>query len=475
MTARILVVEDDAAQREQLVGFLVAARLGEPIEVCEASDAASARTVLDGGGIDVVVTDMRMPGGDGVELVAWGRTHHPLADFIVVTAYSSVETAVEAMRRGAHDFLTKPVDLDVLELRLRKLLEKRGLVREVGRLRERLDDRVASPGVVAESPGMQNVLRIVRKVASTAVTVLITGESGVGKEVVADLVHAWSPRSSGTFLRINCGVLSESLLESELFGHVRGAFTGADHDRLGLFQQADGGTLLLDEIGEISPAMQVRLLRVLQEREVRRVGGARPESVDVRIVAATNRDLEADVRAGRFRQDLLFRINAICVEIPPLRARLEDLAALLPLFLRRYGEQIGIPVPRLSREAHDALMAYPFPGNVRELQNVIERTVILAPGAAIEFTDLPDAVRLPTREPGDLPGPDEERSLPELVAAIEQRAIRRALVEHGGVRARAARALGLPERVLRYKLKSYGIDPTKLSGSRRDRRSPRAC
>ncbi len=470
MSASVLVVEDDVAQREQLVGFLRAARLGEDVNVSEVADAVAARFALADGGVDVVITDMRMPGGDGVDLVAWGRTNHPLVDFIVVTAYSSVETAVNAMRKGAHDFLTKPVDLDVLEHRLRNLLERRGLVREVSRLREQLDTESAAPGVVAASPGMQSVLRVVRKVAATDVTVLIGGESGAGKEVVADLVHAWSPRRSGPFLRVNCGALTESLLESELFGHVRGAFTGADRDRPGLFRQAHGGTLLLDEIGEISPATQVRLLRVLQEREVRRVGSALPEKVDVRVIAATNRDLEADVRDGRFRQDLLFRINTISVVVPPLRERRADLAALLPMFLRRYAEQIGVPVPRLSREAHDALMAYRFPGNVRELQNVIERTVILAPSDVVELADLPAAVRAPIERGDELPGPDTECTLPELIAAIERRAIRRALAEHGGVKARAARALGLPERVLRYKLKTYGINPTISSRTRRGRR-----
>jgi len=336
------------------------------------------------------------------------------------------------------------------------------LAREVQTLTERLEGRIDAAGVIAESPAMQRVLGVLRRVAPTDSTVLVTGESGTGKELVADLVHAWSPRRDGPFVRVNCGALPESLLASELFGHRRGAFTGADRDHKGLFVEADGGTLLLDEIGEVEPAMQVKLLRVLQEREVVPVGDTRPVPVDVRIVAATNRDLEAEVEAGRFRQDLLFRLDVITVEIPPLRERREDVAALLPVLLRRYAEETGQPPPRLSRAAHDLLLGYRFPGNVRELQNVLQRAVILARGPTIEPDDLPAVLRAPPAETDSLPVPDDGRTLPELIAQIEQKALLRALAEHGGVRARAARSLGIPERVLRYKLQRYGIDPSRL-------------
>ena len=462
----MLVVEDDAAQREQLAGFLHS--LG--VAVQEAPSVAAAQRVLDAGGVDIVVTDLRLGAETGVDLLRWARPRHPLVDFIVVTAHGSVETAVEAMRCGAHDFLTKPVDLDVLEQRLTKLLEKRRLEHEIRTLRERLGSRVDVPGVVAESPAMQQVLAMTRKVAPTDSTVLITGESGTGKEVVADLLHEWSPRRERPFLRVNCGALPETLLETELFGHLRGAFTGAERDRKGLFVEAEGGTVLLVEIGEISPVLQVKLLRVLQEREVVPVGGSRPQAVDVRILAATNRDLAAEVREGRFRQDLLFRVNVLTIHVPPLRDRPEDVAALIPLLLRRYAEETGLPPPRLSREAHDKLLAYPFPGNVRELQNVLHRAVILRSGESVGTADLPDVVRTPA---GAEMGPAslaDGGSLPALVEEIERRAISRALAAHGGVKARAARALGLPERVLRYKLGIYGIDPTKTSGSRQDRR-----
>ena len=471
--ATLLVVEDDSAQREQLVGFLGGARLPVRLDVRAAADVPEARAALDAGGVDVVVTDVRLPNGDGIELVRHGRERHPHVDFVVVTAHGSVETAVAAMREGAHDFLTKPIDLDVLEQRLARLFEKRSLAREVRTLRERKDDVPHAAGIVAESGPMRDVLRVVRRVAGTDGTVLVTGESGTGKELVAELVHAWSRRAHAPLLRVNCGALPESLLESELFGHVRGAFTGAHEDRLGLFREADGGTLFLDEIGEVSPAVQVRLLRVLQEKEVRPVGGARPVNVDVRVVAATNRDLAADVEEGRFRADLRYRLDALTVRVPPLRERPEDVTALVPVLLRRFAEELGVPPPRVGRDVHDALLAHRWPGNVRELQNVLQRAVVLCASDVLGLDDLPASVRDPRT--GDELDDDAAsllggRPLPEVVASIEQRAIRAALTEHGGVRARAARALGIPERVLRYKLKTYGIDPTKLSGSRQSRR-----
>jgi DNA-binding NtrC family response regulator len=390
--------------------------------------------------------------------VGRARPSHPLVDFLVVTAHGSVETAVEAMRKGAHDFLTKPIDLDVLEQRISRLLERRRLEREVHLLRERLRERVEVEGVIAESPGMRTVLETVRRVAPTDSTVLITGESGTGKELIGDLIHARSRRSAGPYLRINCAALPESLLESELFGHVKGAFTGADRDRDGLFLEADGGTILLDEIGEMPVATQVHLLRVIQEKEVVRLGESHPRPADVRILAATNRDLEAEVAEGRFREDLFFRINVITVRVPPLRERPEDLAALIPVLIDAHAKQAGIGRMTLSREAHDLLMGHPFPGNVRELQNALQRAVILADGNVIRSEDLPESVRAPRLPDDDVPAPGG-RTLPELVEEIERRAIRSALAANGGVRARAARDLGLAERVLRYKLKKYDITP----------------
>jgi DNA-binding NtrC family response regulator len=367
------------------------------------------------------------------------------------------------MREGAYDFLTKPIDLDLLELRLRRLLERRRLTREVRELRGRLHDRLDVEGLVAESPAMQEILGIVRRVAPTDSTIMITGESGTGKERIAELVHVQSLRRDGPFVCVNCAALPETLLETELFGHVKGAFTGAYQDRKGRFEEADDGTLMLDEVGELTLPTQAKLLRVLQEREIVRLGDNEPRPVNVRIVAATNRDLEAEVEAGRFRHDLYYRIQGISVHLPPLRERREDLVALIPTLIGRFCAEAGMAVRGMSREAHDRLLQHSFPGNVRELMNVLQRAVIMASGEQIREQDLPESVR---RRQGRA---DSEvalsgRPLPEIVEEIERRAIHRALEETGGVKARAARALGLPERVLRYKLKKYGIETTKSSG-----------
>lgn len=488
MTARdrILVVEDDPDQLEQLAGFL----RGLDVDVETASTVDAARAALDGPpadaagrddtawrAFDIVVTDLRLPGGSGLDLLRWARTRHPQTDFLVMTAFATVDVAVEAMRIGAHDFLTKPLRLDVLEQRLRRLLERRLLDREVRGLRERLAGSGPPPDVVAESPSMRRVFELARRVAPTDSTVLVTGETGVGKEVVAQWIHDGSSRRDGPFVRVNCAALPESLLESELFGHVRGAFTGAERDRKGLFAEADGGSLLLDEIGEVPPSVQVRLLRVLQEREVVPVGETRPRKVDVRILAATNRDLEAECAAGRFRRDLLYRLAVITIAIPPLRERPEDVEALLPRLLVRCAREAGVALPRLSPEAHALLSAHPWPGNVRELINAVQRGVVMATHGVVRPEDLPQAVqeapaargRAPDAEPGGL---GAGRSLPDAVEALERRAIADALAAHDGVRTRAARALGIQERVLRYKLQLYGIDPTKTSNPRRERRDP---
>ena len=471
---RLLVVEDDPEQRAQLAGFL--GTIG--VEVRVAATAEEARVALDAGGVDVVLTDLRLPGDGGMELLRWARTRHPGTDFLVMTAYATVDVAVEAMRIGAHDFLTKPLHLDVLEQRLRRVLERRLLDREVRGLRERLAGSGPPPEVVAESPGMRRVLELARRVAPADSTVLVTGETGTGKEIVSQLLHEGSPRRDGPYVRINCAALPESLLESELFGHVRGSFTGADRDRKGLFVEADGGTLLLDEIGEISPSVQVRLLRVLEVREVVPVGETRPRKVDVRIVAATNRDLEAECDAGRFRRDLFYRLAVLTIAIPPLRERREDLEALIPRFLARCAREAGVPVPRIDDEAYASLLAHRWPGNVRELLNALQRAVVLASGGVVRAEDLPSALRPPPAvavvAPSAVPPPAAlaaGRTLPDAVADLERAAILDALAEHGGVRTRAARALGIPERVLRYKLSLYGIDPTKTSNPRQDRRA----
>ncbi|MHC4860398.1 MAG: sigma-54-dependent transcriptional regulator, partial [Planctomycetota bacterium] len=333
--AVVLVVEDDPSQREQLAAFLESLS----VTVLEAGDVPQAREALTEASVDVVVTDLRLPGESGLDLLRGCRAENPLVDFIMVTAHGSVETAVEAMREGAYDFLTKPVDLDVLELRIRRLLERRRLAREVRELRDRIRDRIDVEGLVAESGSMQEVLAVVRRVAPTDSTVLLTGESGTGKERIAELVHGQSPRRNGPFVRVNCAALPETLLETELFGHRRGAFTGAHQDRRGRFDEADGGTLLLDEIGELGLSTQAKLLRALQEREIVRLGDNQPRPVDVRILAATNRDLDEEIRAGRFREDLYYRIQVITIRVPPLRERPQDVVAMIPVFLDRFSQE----------------------------------------------------------------------------------------------------------------------------------------
>jgi DNA-binding NtrC family response regulator len=456
----ILVVEDDETQRRLLALFLES--LGR--RVLQAPDVSRARVLLRTESVDVVITDLLLPGESGLDLLRLIREENPLVDVILVTAHGSVETAVQALKDGAYDFLTKPVDLTELQVRLARLDERRRLTHEVQNLRRRLEARIEIEGLVAESPAMQQILCVVRRVAPTESTVLLTGESGTGKERIAELLHEESPRRDRPFLRVNCAALPEGLLETELFGHRRGAFTGAVADRAGRFEEAHGGTLLLDEIGEISLATQAKLLRVLEEREIVRLGENDPRRVDVRIVAATNRDLEEEVRAGRFREDLYYRLHVINLRLPPLRERREDLMALVPLFLERFAARLKTGPRELSREAFDRLLAHPFPGNIRELANVLQRAVILANGPQIRAEDLGEGFC-----GGTLPDPEDAllagRSLPELMEEIERRAIRQAMQQHGNVKVRAAKALGIQERALRYKLTKHGFDSTKPSNS----------
>ena len=450
--AVVLVVEDDPGQREQLAGFLDS--IG--VETRVAADAASARAVLGTESVDVVVTDLRLPGESGLELLAAARRANPLVDFIVVTAYGSVGNAVEAMRSGAHDFLEKPVDLDVLELGSGGSSSGAASPGKCANSASGCASGSKSRTSSRNSEGMQEVLSVVRRVAPTDSTILLTGESGTGKERIAELIHGESRRRDRPFIRVNCAAMPETLLETECFGHVRGAFTGAHQDRIGRFEEANGGTLLLDEIGDLSAATQAKLLRALQEREIVRVGENRARRVDVRIIAATNKNLTEEKQAGRFREDLLYRIEVIAIRIPPLRERRPDTVELIQRLLARYSREVGRGPRRISREAHDLLIAYPWPGNVRELQNVLQRAVILAPGEQIRMEDLPEQVRHPP-EPEDRAEPLGERTLPEMVEELERRALARALAAEGGVKARAARRLGLPERVLRYKMAKYGL------------------
>ncbi len=440
----LLVVDDEPTQRRMLAEYL--AEAGHPVR--EVPSGEEALRLLAARPADLVLTDLQLPGIDGVEMLRRARAAGSEADFLVMTAFGTIENAVEAMRAGAYDYLTKPLRLDDLDQAMLRIAEKRALVDENRTLRRRLHEEEDDFAGLGEA--MRAVCDMVDRVAPFESTVLIRGESGSGKELVADRLHRKSRRAEGPFLKINCAALAETLLEAELFGHEKGAFTGAETSRRGLFEAAGGGTLLLDEIGDISPGLQVRLLRVLQEREVLRVGARKAIPVDVRILAATHRDLEARAAEGKFREDLLYRLRVIEISVPPLRERPEDIPVLADRLLRRLAARNGLPPRPLSHPALAVLTAYPFPGNVRELENLLERALILSKGQQIDRIDLPKGA--------DSQAQGGARTLDEAVEALERAWIQRAMVECGGVRARAARQIGLPERVLRYKLRKYGLD-----------------
>ena len=447
--ARILVVDDEANARTALAELLK--QEGYAAEM--ASDGFKAVAKLAEFEPDLVLTDLKMPGMDGVELLRKVKERDPETPVVVMTAFGAVETAVAAMREGAAHYLTKPLNTDELFLLPERALGHKRLRREAAERRGPLRQRYGFDNIVGSSPEMQRVFKSVSQIAPSRATVLITGESGTGKELVAAAIHHHSPRASGPFVRLHCAALAETLLESELFGHERGAYTGADRRREGRFEQADGGTLFLDEIGEIPPSTQVKLLRVLQEREFERVGGNQTLRVDVRVIAATNRDLKEMVAAGKFREDLYYRLNVINLHLPSLRERPSDIPALAAAFLKRYAEENGKAVTKISDAALLQLANYGWPGNVRELENVIERAVVLAEGDTIEPSHLPPELSVTTRRTGLLaiPGATMEE--------LERYAILQTLEAVGGSTAKAAEMLGISVRKIQYKLQEYGAAP----------------
>ncbi len=450
--ARILVVDDEASLRDSLTRALE--REGHRVEACATLAAARAR--LATGLPDALVTDIRLPDGSGVELVAEARATSSALRILAITAYGSVDVAVEVMRRGADDFLEKPFRAEALRTRLERLLEPvrlRGQVERLARenqaLREELQAPAEADALVGVSPALERVRALIERVAPSSASVLVRGETGTGKELVARRIHARSPRAAGAFVTLNCGALPEGLIESELFGHEKGAFTGADRRRLGRFELADGGTLLLDEIGDLAQGLQVKLLRALQERCFERVGGSVTVPVDVRIVAATHRDLEADVRAGRFREDLYYRLDVVRVDVPALRERPEDIEPLCELFLARYGRRPDGSRLGLRPDTLAVLRARPWPGNVRQLENVIHRATVLCDGDAVGPEDVAD-------EGGAGPAP-ASRDLRSTLLRVERELIERALREHAGNLSAAGRALGVERNLLRYKLRKHGL------------------
>jgi len=446
--AAILVVDDESSARTTLA--LLLKKRGH--RVTDADGVRAAVKALAEEAFEVIVTDLRMPDGDGLDVLRAAKAHCPEADVILLTAFAGWESAKEAIQLGAFDYFEKGREPDELLHRIDKALAEKALQRENANLRAQVRDRYGLPGMIAGSAPMVQVLELVRRVAPTGATVLIHGESGTGKEVIAKAIHHASDRARGPFVAVNCGALPEPLLESEIFGHVKGAFTGASANKKGLFEEAAGGTLLLDEIGEMTPTLQVKLLRALQSGEVRPVGSTQAITVDVRIVAATNRDLEHMIREGEFREDLFYRLNVIPVELPPLRERREDIPRLAEHFLGRFAQRQGRAL-RLSPAAMERLLRYPWPGNVRELENVMERTAILAQVETIEPDDLPPHVTA-----GLALGPAPNLGGQQTLADAERIQIIQTLERCGRNQSRAAEALGIGRTTLWRKLRQYGLD-----------------
>ena len=447
--SRILLVDDEANARSALAELL----REEGYVVETAADGFKALPKIEEFDPDAILTDLKMPGLDGLGLMRKALEQDAERAVIMMTAFGAVATAVEAMRAGAADYLTKPINFDELLIVLGRAIERRRLRKETERLRQRLSVRHQLPNLIGTSPAMAAVFETVLQVAPSRASVLISGESGTGKELIASALHEHSPRAGQPFVKLHCAALSETLLESELFGHERGAFTGAVARRDGRFQQADHGTLFLDEIGEISPTVQVKLLRFLQEHEFERVGGNQTIKVDVRVVAATNRNLRERVKQGLFREDLYYRLNVVSLEMPPLRQRPSDIGALAHHFLSRYAAENGKALTGFADGAMEKLLRYPWPGNVRELENAIERAVIICRGETIHPEDLMvaaiDAAAEKQTPSGYPPVPGSS------LAELERFAILKTLEHAGGSTSRAASILGISPRKIQYKLQSY--------------------
>jgi two-component system, NtrC family, response regulator HydG len=451
--SKILVVDDDAAHRLMLNTVLA----DDGYEITEAGDGAAAVGAVENQFYDLILMDLKMAHMDGLEALRRIKALSPGIPVIIMTAYASVGTAVNALKSGASDYLTKPVDIDELKILIDKTLHHRRLEQENLYLKERLADRFDLSAIIGRSPAMAQLFETVALVAPSDATVLIQGESGTGKELVANAIHQNSPRSAGPFIKLNCAALPETLLESELFGHEKGSFTGATARKAGRFQLADKGSIFLDEIAEMAPATQAKILRVLQEKEFEPLGGGRTIKVDVRVIAATNKDLPAEIDAGRFREDLYYRLNVVQVNIPPLRDRGDDIALLADHFLKLYAEKNQRLIKALTPRALDLFMRYDWPGNVRELENVVERAVILSRGDMVATAQLPKSLQELAGE--DQPLPPVTLTPGKTLKEIEQEMILKTLEECRGNRTRAAEALGISRRTLQLKLKEYGINP----------------
>ncbi len=450
--AKILIAEDEKAQRELLEGFLKK----EGFSVEAASNGRQAIEKIEAAFFDIAFLDYKMPELDGLQTLREIRKRFPDLPVVMMTAYGTVETAVASMKEGALDYLTKPIDLEELLLIIQKVLERSTLIRENRDLKARLQERYTFQNIIYGSLKMEEVMGLIARVAPSQATVLIRGESGTGKELIANAIHYASARSEKPFVKMSCSAIPETLLESELFGHEKGAFTGAIQKRIGRFEEADSGTLFLDEIGDLSASTQVKLLRILQEKEFQRLGSNLNLKTDVRIITATHRNLEEAMRKGLFREDLYYRLNVISIHLPPLRERKEDIPLLIDHFLKKYSEINQKKIQDLSKEARTILSRHPYPGNVRELENLIERAVVLCRGEVITTQDLPFHLQEgPSEKVWEISG--KTKTLPDSLGEIERDLIVKALHQHQGVQTRAAESLGISERVLRYKIKKYGI------------------
>ncbi len=451
---RILIVDDEANARAALSEIL----REEGYATETAADGFKALGKLEEFVPDVILTDLKMPGLDGIAFMDKAKAAAPGAVFVVMTAFGTIGSAVEAVKKGAENYLTKPLDFPALSAVVDRAMDKARLVQEARQLRDRLRERNAFGHIVSDDPKMKEVLALVSQIGPSRASVLVRGESGTGKELIAEAIHLASPRAKGPFVRLHCAALAESLLESELFGHERGAFTSAVARREGRFKQADGGTLFLDEIGEVPMGTQVKLLRFLQERTFERVGGNETLKVDVRILTATHRDLQAEIARGAFREDLYYRLNVITVTLPPLRERRGDIAPLASFFLRRYAQENGRQIEGFDEESLGILTSYAWPGNVRELENVIERAVVLCDAGRIEARHLP-----PTLLPADAQARTGAPPVPgSTIHDLERYAILKTLEACGGSTSKAAMILGISTRKIQYKLHEYATVPTTL-------------
>jgi DNA-binding NtrC family response regulator len=447
----ILIIEDGQSQREMLRDFL----LKEGHRVADAENGEIGIRSVQTGYFDLILLDYKMPGMDGMEVLRQIKAINPQIDVVIITAYGTIETAVEALKAGAIDYITKPIEFDELMLLVDRVAERRLLIRENEIMRQQLKETgVTTDNIIYRGARMRELINMAGRVAPSRTTVLLQGESGTGKELMARLIHHLSPRMNKSIIVVNCGALPETLLESELFGHEKGAFTGASARRIGRFEEAEGGTLFLDEIGEISLPVQVKLLRFLQEREFQRLGGNQTIHADVRIISATNQNLEARVKEGTFREDLFYRLNVVMMSLPPLRERKEDIPALIDHFLKKYSQANGKEIIGLTSEAQDMLVKYDYPGNVRELGNIMERAVVIAREDLISLEDLPFR---DTDDHGASGFKSDAGILRQSLEELERQMIMAAMEKVGDHQTKAAEALGISERMLRYKLKKYGL------------------